>query len=780
MGKTLIILESPGKVKKIQSFVGDGYIVKASVGHIRDLEKSNKAIDKNTFDVNYVISPDKKDVVKELKELYKKCDDAILMTDPDREGNNIAWHICEVLGIKPESAKRATTTEITKDGVLKAIKNVGKLDMNSVEAGTARRILDRLVGFDLSPLLWSKIQKGLSAGRVQSVAVRIVVEREREITGFGATSDFKTVAYFDVKDSKNRIHNFKSILNKRFKNKDEARKFLDKAIGSNFKIKSLETKPGKKSPSAPFTTSTIQQEASRKFSFSVDRTMQVAQKLYEGGHISYMRTDSVSLSEEAMNDSKKQITAQFGAKYSNPKQYKGKSSSAQEAHEAIRPTHFENATVTGTDDEQKLYELIYKRTLASQMSDALLDKTTVIIESDKFKEEFVAKGEVITFDGFLKLYMESVDEKDKDEDDNNGSLPEMKKGQELKNTQIQSNELFNKPSPRYTEASLVKHLEELGIGRPSTYATIIKTIQNRGYVEKKNLDAKKRDIYSFTMVDDKIDESIKSENFGAEKGKFFPTNTGTVVTDFLTTHFMDILDYKFTAGVEEKFDLIAKGELQWKKMIEDFYVPFSLKLSVVKGDKTNGAQKDLGIDPKSKKKIIARIARFGPVIQLGEEKGDIKYVKLPEDKSIDTITLEDALELLKWPKILGEYKNEPIECNTGKFGPYVKHAGKFFSISIEPEKITLEEAIEVIKIKEAGGGGGSNVIKEFKDIRVLNGKFGPYINYKKANFKIPAEYSAEKLTEEECLEIVGDGKKKTPKNKYAAAKKNSKVKTKKK
>ncbi len=780
MAKTLVILESPGKVKKIQSFLGSDYIVKASIGHIRDLEKSNKAIDKKTFDVSYVISPDKKDVVKELKELHKKCDNVILMTDPDREGNNIAWHICEVLGIKPESAKRATTTEITKDGVLKAIKNVGKLDMNSVEAGTARRILDRLVGFDLSPLLWAKIQKGLSAGRVQSVAVRIIVEREREITGFGATSDFKTVAYFDIKDSKNKIHNFKSVLNKRFKDKDEARKFLEKAIGSNYKIKSIETKPGKKSPSAPFTTSTIQQEASRKFGFSVDRTMQVAQKLYEGGHISYMRTDSVSLSEEAMNDSKKQISVQFGAKYSNPKQYKGKSANAQEAHEAIRPTHFENATVDGTDDEKKLYELIYKRTLASQMSDALLDKTTVIIESDKFKEEFVAKGEVITFDGFLKLYMESVDEKDKDEDDENGSLPEMKKGQELINTQIQSNELFNKPAPRYTEASLVKYLEELGIGRPSTYATIVKTVQDRGYVEKKNLEARKRDVYNFTLSNDKIDESIRTENFGAEKGKFFPTSTGIVVTDFLTTHFMDVLDYKFTAGVEEKFDLIAKGELKWKTMIGDFYIPFSKKLSGVKDDKSNGAQKELGIDPKSKKKIIARIAKFGPVIQLGEEKGDIKYAKLPDDKSIDTITLAEALTLLAWPKVLGEYKKLPIEVNEGKFGPYVKHDSKFFSISIDKEKITLEEAIEVIKIKEAGGGSSSNVIKEFKDIRVLNGKFGPYINYKKANFKIPNEYTAENLTEAECLEIVGDGKKKAPTNKYATAKKNSKTKIKKK
>lgn len=771
--KTLVILESPGKVKKIQSFLGPDYVVKASVGHIRDLEKSNKAIDKSTFDVNYIISPEKKDVVKELKDLYKKCDDVILMTDPDREGNNIAWHICEVLGIKPEKAKRATTTEITKDGVTKAIKNVGKLDMNSVEAGTARRILDRLVGFDLSPLLWAKIQKGLSAGRVQSVAVRIIVEREREITSFDAASDFKVVGFFEIKDKKNKLHTVKAILNKRFKNKDEAQKFLEKAIGSSYKVKSIETKPGKKSASAPFTTSTIQQDASRKFGFSVDKTMQVAQKLYEGGHITYMRTDSVNLSEEAINEAKKHITQEFGAKYSNPKQYKGKSANAQEAHEAIRPTHFENPTISGTDDEQKLYELIYKRTLASQMSDALLDKTTVTIESNKYKEEFVAKGEVITFDGFLKLYMESVEESEDEEE--NGSLPEMTKGQEAENTEIQANELFNKPAPRYTEASLVKQLEELGIGRPSTYATIIKTVQDRGYVEKKNLPAKKRDIFSLKLKNGKIDETIKTENFGAEKNKFFPTNTGMVVTDFLTENFKDVLDYKFTATVEEEFDKISKGELQWKTMISNFYSPFSKKISSVKNDKSNSSGKELGVDPKSKKKIFARIARFGPVIQLGEEKGDIKYVKLPEDKSIDTITLQEALDLLKWPRNLGEYKKLSVEVNSGKFGPYVKHDGKFYSITaIEPDKITLEEAIEIIKIKESGGGSGSsNVINEFGDLRVLNGQYGPYINNKKTkkNFKIPSHYDANTLTKDQCLEIIGEAKEKKP---YTAAKKGAK------
>jgi len=766
MGKTLVILESPGKVKKIQSFLGPDYIVKASIGHIRDLEKSNKAIDKKTFDVNYIISPEKKDVVKELKDLHKKCDDVILMTDPDREGNNIAWHICEVLGINPEKAKRATTTEITKDGVSKAIKNVGKLDMNSVEAGTARRILDRLVGFDLSPLLWSKIQKGLSAGRVQSVAVRIIVEREREINSFDASSDFKVVGFFEIKDKKNKLHTVKAILNKRFKNKDEAKSFLEKAIGSDYKIKSIETKPGKKSASAPFTTSTLQQDASRKFGFSVDRTMQVAQKLYEGGYITYMRTDSVNLSEEAINEAKECITAEFGAKYSNPKQYKGKSANAQEAHEAIRPTHFEYPGVPGTDDEQKLYDLIYKRTLTSQMSDAQLDKTTVTIESNKHKEDFVAKGEVITFDGFLRLYMESVEESEDDE--GNGSLPEMTKGQDAINTEIQANELFNKPSPRYTEASLVKQLEELGIGRPSTYATIIKTIQDRGYVEKKNLPAKKRDIVSLKLVNNKIDETIKAENFGAEKGKFFPTNTGMVVTDFLTTNFNDILDYKFTASVEEEFDKISKGELKWKQMISDFYSPFSKKLSVVKNDKTNAANKELGVDPKSKKKVFARIARFGPVIQLGDEKGDIKYAKIPDDKSIDTITLEEALDLLKWPRNIGEYKKLPVEVNSGKFGPYVKHDGKFYSITIEPDKITLDEAIEIIKIKEAGGGGGSKAIKEFGDLRVLDGKYGHYINNKKTkkNYKIPEHFDIDKITKKDCEEIISETKyKKTFKKK---------------
>ena len=760
MGKTLVILESPGKVKKIQEFLGPDYVVTASFGHIRDLDKGNDAIDKkNDFALKYIISEDKKEVVKKLKELYKKCDDVIMMQDADREGSGIAFHVCEVLGIKPETVKRATTVEITKNAVQKAVKNPGKLDMNLVHAYTARRVLDRLVGFDLSPLLWNKIQNGLSAGRVQSVAVRIIVEREKENKAFEAGSDFKIIGIFEVKDKKNKIHTFKAVLNKKYKDKDQAKKFLESTIGKEFFVKNIETKPGKKSAPAPFTTSTLQQEASRKFGFAVDRTMQVAQKLYEGGHITYMRTDSLNMSEDAINAAKEVISADFGKQYSNPKKFQTKSDTAQEAHEAIRPTHLEAPTISSTSDEQKLYELIWKRAVASQMSEAVFDRTIATIVSKDLKEEFVAKGEVLKFDGFLKLYMENSDEVESDDEDDNKSLPEMEKNQITPVLEIKGIEVYAKPSARYTEASLVKKMEELGIGRPSTYASVISTIQKRGYIEEKNLPAKKRDITNLTLKGKIIDEEVRTENFGAEKNKLFPTDIGTVVTDYLSSTFPDIMDYKFTANVENEFDEVANGKNEWKTMIKSFYGPFSEKLKGAKGNTERPGGREIGIDPTSKKPVIARIARFGPVIQLGTEKGDIRFAKLPEDKSIDSITLQEALDLLKWPRQLGEYNKLQVEVAIGKIGPYVKHDGKFASMTIPPEQITLEEAVEIL-IQKAEGGGGGGAIQDFGNIKVLKGQYGPYIKdvKKKKNYKIPVHLTAETITEDECLEVIGEAK----------------------
>lgn len=771
MGKILVILESPGKVKKVQEFLGNDYKVMASFGHIRDLDKGNNAIDKkNDFALTYVISPDKADVVKNLKAAYKECGDVILMQDADREGSGIAFHVCEVLGINPKNAKRATTIEITKKAVQEAVKNPGKLDMNLVDAYTARRVLDRLVGFDLSPLLWSKIQKGLSAGRVQSVAVRVIVDREKENKAFEAGSEFKVVGLFETKDKKNKIHNFKAVLNKKYKEKNQAKKFLESTINKDFHIKNIETKVGKKSASSPFTTSTLQQEASRKFGFPVDKTMQVAQKLYEAGHVTYHRTDSLNLSEDAIKVAKEIITKDYGEKYSNPRKFQTKSANAQEAHEAIRPTHLETPAINGQSDEQRLYELIWKRAVASQMSDAIFDRTTVTIVTDEVKEEFIARGEVLKFDGFLKLYMENNDDQESDDEDDNKSLPEMEKGQSTPVIEIKAVEVYAKPAARYTQASLVKKLEELGIGRPSTYASVISTIQKRGYIEEKNLPAKKRDIITLTLINGKISEEIRTENFGAEKNKLFPTDTGIVVTDYLIESFPDILDYQFTAKVENDFDEIAKGKNEWKTMIRDFYTPFSEKVKKAKGSTEKVGGKLLGIDSITNKTVIARIAKFGPVIQLGEEKGDIKYAKIPEDKSIDTITLKEALELLKWPRKIGEHKGEDVISNNGKFGPYVKYKDKFYSITLPPESITLKEALEAITQKDSGGGD-SKAIKQYGELKVIDGKFGPYIFYNKKNYKIPSTYTPEKMTEAECMEIVGEAKNSPAKKKFIKRKK---------
>lgn len=753
--KKLVIVESPGKCKKIQGFLGNDYVVMASFGHICDLKK-NGIDKKNNFEPSYEISKDKKKIVNELKGLAKKADEVYLCSDLDREGEAIAYHLKNFLNISDKKAIRVTFSEITKKAIEEAFKNPRKVDMDLVNSQQARRILDRLVGFEVSPVLWSKVKMGLSAGRVQSVALKIIVEREKEIKKFDATSKFKTIGMFEVLDKSGKTILIKSTLDKTFKTKDEAIKFLEKCIGKDFFVKSIEKKPSKKTSSPPFTTSTLQQEASRKISFSVDRTMKVAQKLYEAGHITYMRTDSVNLSDEASKNIKNVITNSYGKNYSNPKKYKTKSSGAQEAHEAIRPTNVEAKTINGTAEEQKLYELIWKRTVASQMSDAQIEKTIIKIGTSKFSENFIAKGEFIKFDGFLKLYQESVEDKN-EEDDENGTLPELKENQKLNLWAASGIESYNKPPARFSEPSLVKKLEELGIGRPSTYASIISTIQKREYVVKENRPGKERTITVLTLKNDNISENTKKEKYGTEKSKMFPTDIGIVVSDFLADNFDNIMDYQFTANAEKQLDEIANGNMIWTDMLSEFYNPLNEKIKKVKKEADKAGVRELGKDPSTNKTIIARIGRYGPMIQMGNKENgeEVSFAKLKKEQSIDTITLEEALELLKWPRKLGKHKNEEVTVAIGKYGPYIKHDGKFYSIKEDnPETIVLKRAVEVISEEEKNKK--TNVIKEFssKDIKILNGKYGPYISHKRKNYKIPPFEEVEKLTLKDCLEII--------------------------
>lgn len=776
MSKKLVICESPGKIKKIQSYLGKDYVVKASVGHIRELKKGKEGIDKkNDFEPAYIVSADKKDVVKELKDLAKKCDEVILAGDYDLEGEAISWHVAEVLGLNIKKTKRIIFKEITEKALKNAIENPTTINMNMVNAQQARRVLDRLVGFDLSPLLWKKIKQGLSAGRVQSVALKILVEREKEHKSFDSTSDYKVVGIFSI-DRKGKNKKIKAVLNKRFKNFEETENFLNKLIGSEFSVYSIETKPGKRSSPAPFTTSSLQQEASKKFGFSVDRTMRTAQNLYEQGHISYHRTDSVNLSEESVNSATEYITGKFGNKYSNPKKFKNKNASAQEAHEAIRPTHFEHEEIVSGQDEMKLYDLIWKRAVASQMSDAILDKTTIEIEGSNLgkKDLFIAKGEVITFDGFLKVYNseETEEEENPENQDDNGTLPKMEKGEKLIGEKIEGNEIFTKPSARYNEASLVKKLEELGIGRPSTYASILSTIQKREYVEKKDLPAKSRKVKNIALEKNKIKTFELEEKFGAEKNKMIPTEIGILVCDYLSDNFPDIMDYKFTAGIEEQLDEISDGKKEWKNMLKDFYSPFDKKVKNALGDTSNSGERLIGMDKISKKNVYARFGRFGPMVQLGDKGDDeLKYASIPKDKEVGTITLEEALELLKWPRNLGDHKSKPVQVAIGKFGPYIKYDSKFIGLSnteYDPEKITLKEAIELLN--ENSETVKTGTLKEFGQIKVLDGKYGPYIKFKNNNYKIPAIYDIENITKEDCEEIIGSGKTPTKSKKYAKKK----------
>jgi DNA topoisomerase-1 len=758
MAKNLVIVESPAKAKTIEGYLGKDFIVKSSFGHVRDLPKDNHAIDiEHGFKPTYVVSADKKEVVAQLKKLAKEAEMVWLASDDDREGEAISWHLSEALNLHQDKTKRIVFREITKSAILNAIDNPRDINIDLVNAQQARRVLDRLVGFELSPVLWKKIKTGLSAGRVQSVAVRLVVEREREVERFKAESAYKITAQFEV-DSKK----LEAELPQRFKQEADARAFLEKCIGANYTIENLEKKPLKRSPAPPFTTSTLQQEASRKLSFSVAQTMTVAQKLYEAGKISYMRTDSVNMGVEAQQAAATQITKAFGAQYAQTRHYKSKGG-AQEAHEAIRPTDFGAIEVSGDRNEQRLYELIRKRAIASQMADAEIEKTTATIGISTQDAKFVATGEVIKFEGFLKVYIESKDEEEGGDEDVKGMLPPLSIGQNLKPIRIQGTQRFSRPLPRYTEASLVKKLEEMGIGRPSTYAPTISTIQKRGYIEKDSREGKERAFKTFSLENNTISEATKTEITGAEKAKLFPTDIAMVVNDFLVEHFPSIIDYQFTAKAEEEFDEIANGKQQWNKMIANFYSPFHDKITTsetIERSTVSGAR-ELGVHPENGKKISARLGRFGPFVQLGEENPETGekplYASLRKGQFLESITLEDALELFKLPRMVGNFEDKEMTAAIGRFGPFIKHASKFYSLpkTLDPFTVTEGEAVELIQAKRKADA--EKLIKSFPEnpeVQVLNGRFGPYIVVGKKNVKIPKGKEPADLTYEECMELA--------------------------
>ncbi|MGQ3132314.1 MAG: type I DNA topoisomerase [Flavobacteriales bacterium] len=765
MAKNLVIVESPAKAKTIEGFLGKDFTVKSSYGHVRDLSEKGISVDvKNNFEPKYEISADKKKVISELKDLVKKSETVWLASDEDREGEAIAWHLKETLNLEDGKTRRIVFNEITKNAILKAIEKPRQIDLNLVNAQQARRVLDRLVGYEISPVLWKKVKPSLSAGRVQSVAVRLIVERERERSAFKSVSAFRVTGVFKVGSSKIRAE-----LNKRFATEKEALDFLEKCTSADFSIGSVETKPGKRTPAAPFTTSTLQQEAGRKLGYSVTRTMTLAQKLYEEGKITYMRTDSVNLSDTALEGASAQIGTQYGDKYIQTRKFTTKSKGAQEAHEAIRPTHFEELKVSTDSGAQKLYELIWKRTVASQMADAVLEKTTVEIQGSGLTEKFVARGEVIKFDGFLKVYMESTDEEEEEENDDQ-ILPAVKKGDALQRQIITAVEKFSIPPARYTEASLVKKLEELGIGRPSTYAPTITTIQKRGYVERKDLEGTPRNYSILTLEKSKVDKEVKTEMTGADRNKLFPTDIGTIVTDFLTEHFKQILDYNFTARVEKEFDEIAEGLMEWQDMLKDFYGPFheTVEHTEKHSERAKG-KRELGVDPASGKNVYALIGRYGPMAQIGEAEDEEKprFASLQKNQSIETITLEEALSLFKLPKPIGIFEDEEMVVGVGRFGPYVRHAGKFYSLpkGADPLDFQMGEAIKLIEEKRIADS--NKTIKEFEgtDIQVLNGRFGPYIKQGKENYKIPKGTEPAALTLEEVQKIIAEAPAKKPKKK---------------
>ncbi|WP_372773948.1 type I DNA topoisomerase [Mangrovibacterium sp.] len=765
MQDNLVIVESPAKAKTIEKFLGKDFLVTSSMGHIRDLEKKDCGVDlENNYIPRYVVSPDKKKIVTELKKLAKEAKLVWIASDEDREGEAIAWHLQEVLKLKPEKTKRIVFHEITKEAILKAVQNPRPIDLNLVNAQQARRVLDRLVGFEVSPVLWKKVKPSLSAGRVQSVAVRLIVEREREIINFESSSAFRVTAAFLVPDENGNITELKAELNKRFETKEEARKFLEKCQSAEFSIGDIQKKPSKRTPAAPFTTSTLQQEASRKLGFSVSQTMSVAQRLYESGKITYMRTDSVNLSDLAIQTSKSKILNSHGEKYHKFRQYTTKSKGAQEAHEAIRPTYMDQEEVSGTNQEKRLYELIWKRTIASQMADAELERTTISIQISNTSELFQATGEVIKFDGFLRVYLESTDNED-DSSDAKSLLPPVKVKQILRTDLIEATERFSQKPPRYTEASLVKKLEEQGIGRPSTYAPTITTIQNRGYVVKEDRPGVERQFTQLSLNKGKLTEKEKTETTGAEKSKLFPTDIGMVVTDFLMKYFEQVMDLSFTASVEVEFDEIADGKRVWNEVIDEFYKPFHqhIENALEVSERTNG-ERQLGIDPKTNLPVSVKIGRYGPLAQLGEatEEGEKpQFASLRSGQILETITLEEALDLFKLPRDLGEYEDKKVVVAIGRFGPYVRHDSKFVSLEKnvdDPYTIELPRAIELIEAKrEKDKNALVKTFDEEPELRILNGRWGPYISYKKKNYKIAKGTDATQLSLEDCMKIIEAG-----------------------
>jgi DNA topoisomerase-1 len=759
MSENLVIVESPAKARTIEKFLGKGYTVKSSFGHIRDLKKKGLGIDiENGFLPQYEISSDKKKTVSELKTAAGKADTVWLASDEDREGEAIAWHLAETLSLDPEKTRRIVFHEITKNAILDAIENPRDIDMNLVKAQQARRVLDRLVGFELSPILWKKIQPKLSAGRVQSVALRLIVDREREISAFEAKPYFRVEGVFYAEGSKKPIH---ATLDRKFDTEDEARAFLERCRGEEFHIASVDKREARRSPAPPFTTSTLQQEAARKLGYSVSQTMSIAQRLYEAGLITYMRTDSMNLSTLALGTTKEVVTRLYGAPYAKTRNYHTHTKGAQEAHEAIRPTYVSNLDIEGTATEKRLYNLIWKRTVACQMADAVVEKTDVEIRGSRIAEKFLASGEQILFDGFLKVYIEGRDD---EESENLTVLPTLGEGQLLNCNQISAIQKYTQHLPRYSEASLVKKLEELGIGRPSTYASTVSTLITRGYIIKGDKPGVDQEVCQLDLRDGQITRSVRHEKTGAEKKKLLPENIGIVVTDFLAANFADILDYGFTAQVEESFDKVAKGRLSWDKVISDFYGPFHKEVDGSLQDQEHTrSERLIGYDPASGKPISARIGRFGPLLQKGaSDDPDKQFVSLRKGQLIETITLEDALQLFALPRVVGHYGDAEITTAIGRFGPYVKYDGHFVSLAKGQDPYTLTEEQAIALIEESRNKETKKVIADFTDagIQILNGRYGPYLKKGKENYRIPKKQDAASLTLEDCLAIISKAEKK--------------------
>ena len=775
MQKNLVIVESPAKAKTIEKFLGSDYKVMSSYGHIRDLKKKELSINDTTLEPEYEIPDEKKKLVSDLKAQAKKSDQVWLASDEDREGEAISWHLCEVLGLDEEKTKRIVFHEITKPAILEAIKNPRTVNMNLVNAQQARRVLDRIVGFKLSPVLWRKVKPQLSAGRVQSVAVRLIVERERELQAFTSETYYVVNGIFAITNPDGSQSEVKATLNRRFKTEQEVEQFMEKCKEASFVVESVQKKPMKRTPAPPFTTSTLQQEAARKLGFTVSQTMMVAQHLYENGRITYMRTDSVNLSSLCINATKEEITRQYGEEYSKVRQYHTSSKGAQEAHEAIRPTYMDQPTIEGTVQEKRLYELIWKRTVASQMADADIEKTTATITAPLSNPEgavggvsFIAQGEVVKFDGFLKVYRESVDDDDDNKEESAHVLPPLKNGDELTRREISATERTTQGPQRYTEASLVHKLEELGIGRPSTYAPTISTIQQREYVVKGDKKGEEHQYSVITLKGKQISMKTRVELTGSDKGKLMPTDIGMVVNDFLMEHFPGIMDYNFTAKVEQDFDKIAEGKVQWDKMMKKFYKDFEPNVEETMNARAEhkAGERQLGIDPKSKKPVFVKIGRFGPVIQIGsaEDKEKPQFAHLPKELGMESITLEQALELFKLPRMLGEYEGEPITVGTGRFGAYVLHKKLYTSLPKDVDPLTIGIADAVKLIEEKRKQNEQKHLKSFIEddkLQVLNGRYGPYLNYDGQNYRMPKSMHerAKNLTYEECMAIINKNEK---------------------